>query len=221
MGGPDGQSAAVWSSCGRWIPDLTLRFSLADRRRSMKLHLATDELGAPVGQGDVPVRPSPEELCESYADRVYQFANMVARDDLEADDLAQTALERALRALPRYRPERGSVSAWLWRIVINAARDAGRAARRRHLLPQRLTALKPRESFTDDIPMNVSDGVLLAAVRRLTPLQRSAIALRFGADLEYADVGSALGISDVAARMATHRALRALRTSVCRNKETA
>ena len=187
----------------------------------MKLHLATDELGGHVSRTDGANRPSPEELCERYADRVYQFANMVARDDLEADDLAQTALERALRALPRYHPERGQVSAWLWRIVVNAARDAGRAAKRRHMLTQRLAALQTGQGFADEIPMNITDGVLLAAVRRLTSLQRCVVALRFGADLEYGDVGSALGISEVAARMATHRALRALRTSVHANEEKA
>lgn len=187
----------------------------------MNLHLATDELGGSVSQTGRATRPSPEELCERYADRVYQFANMVARDDLEADDLAQIALERALRALPRYHPERGQVSAWLWRIVVNAARDAGRTAKRRHLLTQRLAAFQRSQPFTDEIPMNVSDGSLLAAVRRLTPLQRCVVALRFSADLEYGDVGSALGISEVAARMATHRALRALRTSLHPKEEEA
>ena len=39
-----------------------------------------------------PARPSAEELCGLYADRVYQFATMIARDDVEAEDLAQIAL---------------------------------------------------------------------------------------------------------------------------------
>jgi RNA polymerase sigma factor (sigma-70 family) len=151
-----------------------------------------------------------------YADRVFQFATMIARDDVEAEDLAQTALERALRGLPTYLPERGDLEGWLWRIVVNAARDAGRAARRRHLLTQRLAVLREGRAPADDIPVGIDDDRLVAAVRQLTTLQRSVIALRFGADLEYRDVGLALGISTVAARVATHRGLTVLRSTLQR-----
>jgi RNA polymerase sigma-70 factor (ECF subfamily) len=158
--------------------------------------------------------PSAQELCDRYADRVHHFAAMVARDAIEADDLAQAALERAIRALPRFDPGRGELSAWLWRIVVNVARDAGRAARRRHLLLQRLASLRETAPPDDAIPAGISDERLLAAVRRLTDLQRSVIALRFGADLEFAAVGAALGMSTGAARVATHRALSKLRASL-------
>jgi RNA polymerase sigma-70 factor (ECF subfamily) len=192
----------------------------AVRRGSMRLYAAAGDADDDDAAEARRQPPSPEELCALYADRVYHFATMIARDDVEADDLAQTALEKALRALPRYQPERGSLDAWLWRIVVNAARDAGRAASRRHLLTQRLAGLRDDREPADDIPAGVTDGVLVAAVRRLTPLQRSAIALRFGADLEYRDVGAALRISPVAARVATHRALTALRGSLQIRKDS-
>ncbi len=137
---------------------------------------------------------------------------MLIGDHAEAEDLAQTALEKALRALPRFDPERGKAEAWLWRIVVNVARDAGRSARRRHSLMERLVALRDRHpSPPDDIPAGISNERLLAAVRQLTPLQRSVVALRFGADLDHAGVGRALGISRAAASVATHRAVTALR----------
>lgn len=59
--------------------------------------------------------------------------------------------------------------------------------------------------------MGITDERLIDAIRRLTPLQRAVVALRFGADLEHADVGTALGISAVAARNAAHRAITTLR----------
>jgi RNA polymerase sigma-70 factor (ECF subfamily) len=186
----------------------------------VKLYAEPPDDGSEEGRGQPrPARLSAEELCGLYADRVYQFATMIARDDVEADDLAQIALERALRALPQYQPERGELEGWLWRIVVNAARDAGRAATRRHLLAQRLAARRERRPAGDDIPGDITDGLLVAAVRRLTRLQRSVIALRFGADLEYRDVGAALGISAVAARVATHRALTALRSALRKAEE--
>lgn len=157
--------------------------------------------------------PTPEELCAGYADRVHQFACMVAGDDVEAEDLGQAALERAIRALPRFDPSRGELAAWLWRIVTNVARDAGRAARRRQLLVERLH-LRHSEPPPDDIPLGIADDDLLAAVRGLSPAHRAVIALRFGADLDFAGVGAALGISEGAARVATHRALKRLRAAL-------
>ena len=125
---------------------------------------------------------SASELCERYAARVYHFATMVAGSDLEAEDLAQSALERALRALPRFDGQKGHVEAWLWRIVVNVARDAGRAAARRQRLWERLVQLRPGWTGNDDIPLGISNERLVEAIRTLTPRQRSVLALRFGAD---------------------------------------
>ncbi len=154
---------------------------------------------------------SSSELCERYAARVYHFASMVAGSDLEAEDLAQSALERALRGLPRFDSRKGKVDAWLWRIVVNVARDAGRAAARRQRLWERLVQLRPAWTGNDDIPIGISDERLVEAIRTLTPRQRSVLALRFGADLDYAGVAAALGISSGTAAVSTHRALTALR----------
>lgn len=155
-----------------------------------------------------------EELCDRYAQLVFRFATMVAGSSLEAEDLAQTALEKALVALPRYDPRRGEPAPWLWRIVVNTARDAGRAARRRELLLQRLVALDRPLRTPDEIPAGISDERLLAGIRGLTRLQRSVIALRYGADLEFTEVARALGTSRGAAVMACHRALATLRSAL-------
>jgi RNA polymerase sigma-70 factor (ECF subfamily) len=166
-------------------------------------------------------RLSAEELCRDHADRVYRFANMVARDDLEADDLAQTALVHALRALPGFDPGRGEVTAWLWRIVVNAARDHQRAAKRRELLFLRLRVLRGASAQKDDVaePPGIGDERLFRAVRELSPLQRSVVALRFGGDLEWGDVAAALGISRSAAAAAGHRALVVLRAALMEERE--
>lgn len=85
-----------------------------------------------------------DELCERYADRVYRFAAMVSRSGGDAMDLAQAALEHAIRGLPKMDPDRGDIEGWLYRIVVNAARDAGRVARRQHALLDRARTLMVR-----------------------------------------------------------------------------
>jgi RNA polymerase sigma factor (sigma-70 family) len=159
---------------------------------------------------------TPEALCARYAERVYRFAAMVARGSAEAEDVAQEALERAIRKLDRFDERRGTVESWLFRIVVNTAADAHRVANRRFALWERLvierTALA---GAADDVEAAVlghlSDAELLAAVRRLRPRERAVIALRFGADLEHADIGAALGLNANAAGVAVRRALARLR----------
>src|ERR1700686_4577781 len=63
-------------------------------------------------------------LCETYAARVYKFAQLISADSSSAEALAQDALERAIRGLNTFDPAKGEVEGWLWRIVVNAGRDA-------------------------------------------------------------------------------------------------
>lgn len=159
-----------------------------------------------------PGRLDAEQLCHLYAERVYRFATMVSNRPEDAEDLAQDALERAIRALDRYDSERGA-EPWLWRIVVNAARDRGRVERRHLLLLERVAAFLPRPAIDPDQPINaaIGDEQLLDAVRHLPRRDRALIALRFGADLEYAQVGASLGMTAGAAGLATRRALATLK----------
>ncbi|MGK2966249.1 MAG: sigma-70 family RNA polymerase sigma factor [Tepidiformaceae bacterium] len=158
---------------------------------------------------------SAEQLCVEYSDRVYRFAAMISRGDVEAEDLAQEALERAIRYLPSFDPARGAVEGWLWRTVLNAARDAGRAAKRRHLLVERLRSLRgPDPTPAIEIPDAVLDETIVAGLRALGPRDRTLLALRFGADLDHREIGRALGLSEEAAGVAGRRALAKLRKRV-------
>jgi RNA polymerase sigma factor (sigma-70 family) len=127
-------------------------------------------------------------------------------------DLAQTALERAIRALPRFDYGRGNVEGWLWRIVANSAADARRGAKRRRLLEELLARLADRQAHHG--PPETADEVLLTAVRRLPDRQRAAIALRYGGDLDLHAVGITLGVSVAGTNMLIRRALDRLRTEL-------
>jgi RNA polymerase sigma factor (sigma-70 family) len=155
-----------------------------------------------------------EALCETYAGRVYKFAQLISTDSANAEDLAQDALERAIRGIKTFDPAKGEVESWLWRIVVNAGRDAGRIAGRQRLVFELLTDRWPRDEKIDDIGDQLKTEEVLAAVRALSPRHRAVVALRYGADLSYRHVGKALGISEAAALMATRRALARLRSNI-------
>jgi RNA polymerase sigma-70 factor (ECF subfamily) len=137
---------------------------------------------------------------------------MVAAGDVEAEDLAQDALVRAIRNLGQFDVHRGSVETWLWRIVVNTAIDAGRVSTRHRRLWERFRSQPAIAKNVEDLVlMRITAAELLAAVRLLRARERGMIALRFGAGLSFAEVGASFGISPAAATMATRRALDTLR----------
>jgi RNA polymerase sigma factor (sigma-70 family) len=167
-----------------------------------------DRVAPLVGAG----RPTPEELCAQCASQVYRFAALVSEGNVEAEDLAHDALVRAIERLHQYDPARGPLEAWLWRIVVNVARDAGRGMKRRQALLERIRSRAPANLVLEqDVAIALGDDDLVAAIRALDSRARTLISLRFGADLDYRAIGGALGLSPAAARVATQRALNTLR----------
>jgi RNA polymerase sigma factor (sigma-70 family) len=61
-------------------------------------------------------------------------------------------------------------------------------------------------------PLPERDEALWERVHALPPKQRGAVLLRFVADLSHAEIGSALGCSEDAARRSLHEGLTRLRT---------
>lgn len=197
--------------CGReGIVVRSLGFSSLIRRHSVE----DAAIGVPVDNRGAVVARLPltaEALCQTYAGRVYKFAQLVSTDSNDAEDLAQDALERAIRGLKTFNPVKGEIEGWLWRIVVNACRDAGRIAGRQRLVFEVLADRWSVDEKIVDVGDQLRTEEVVEAVRALSPRHRGVVALRYGADLNYGQVGKALGISEAAALMATRRALANLR----------
>ncbi|MGD2044974.1 MAG: sigma-70 family RNA polymerase sigma factor [Gemmatimonadota bacterium] len=69
-------------------------------------------------------------LYDRYAPRVYAIVRRIAADDDLAQDYAQEAWIRAIRALPTFRGD-ARFSTWLHRIAVNSALQALRKAENR------------------------------------------------------------------------------------------
>jgi RNA polymerase sigma factor (sigma-70 family) len=151
----------------------------------------------------VPLPPF-QSLLDAHRDGVYGLlVALVGRD--AADDCFQETFVSALRAYPRLTSDR-NLRGWLFAIARNKALDHLRARARVVPVAELDELVAPAAE--------PSDGALWPAVRALPPKQREAVALRFAADLAYADVGAAMGTSEEAARRNVHEALRRLREEI-------
>jgi RNA polymerase sigma factor (sigma-70 family) len=142
-----------------------------------------------------------ESLYRREYRRFLRVAAAILRDEGRAVDAVQEAFVSAIRHRRQFRGE-GSLEAWVWRLVVNAALKERR--RRAHVSLADLELVAP--------PSEESTGVA-AVLARLPERQRLALFLRYYADLDYASIATALQISTgtVGATLnAAHTSLRRL-----------
>jgi RNA polymerase sigma factor (sigma-70 family) len=142
-----------------------------------------------------------------HVDRMYAVASLILRDHDRSEDAVQEALVRAWRDLGRLRdPSR--VAAWLRTLLIHACYDEARRVRRRsdlHLIPMIEIAAADHQRPTAD------RDELERGFRRLSVEHRTAIVLRYFADLSLAELADTMGIPLGTAKSRLHHAERALR----------
>ena len=116
------------------------------------------------------------------------MAEAIVGDGELARDVVQDAFARAIRSRFDYRGE-GSLEGWVWRTVVNAARNAWRDRPPAHL-PLHEVADEPAASTNGHSPR----GDVRALVAALPERQRLVLFLRYYADLEYGRIAEALEI---------------------------
>ncbi|MGH3012893.1 MAG: RNA polymerase sigma factor [Gaiellaceae bacterium] len=129
-----------------------------------------------------------EAVYRTQAPRFRGLAAAVAGADA-ASDVVQEAFARALRKRASWRGE-GPLEAWLWRLVLNAARDAQRRRIRRERLSARLFRVVERDVEPAASVGRTLDGPL----SRLPSRQRDCVVLRYYGDLSYAEIAGVMGI---------------------------
>jgi RNA polymerase sigma factor (sigma-70 family) len=152
--------------------------------------------------------PPFQRFLDAHRDAVWRF--LVASVGAgEADDCFQETFIAALRAYPRLRAD-SNLRAWVLTIAHRKALDAHRARARRALPMAEIGALDGRGAPEAALP----DQALWDAVQELPTRQRSAVVLRYVADLPHRDIASAIGCSEEAARRSLHEGLTKLRKAV-------
>jgi len=127
-----------------------------------------------------------------------------------AEDAWQETYLRALRAYGKLEHDR-HLRAWVFTIATNVAMDELRRASRRDEVPLgddldgggdlERPAYRELEHLTEELP----------------PTERAAVVLRYGYDLPYTEIGTALGSSEEAARAAASSGVRRLRRTIDRH----
>jgi RNA polymerase sigma factor (sigma-70 family) len=160
--------------------------------------------------------PPFQRLLDAHSDDVLRFLiAAVGRHD--ADDAFQETFLSALRAYPRLRPG-SNAKAWVLTIAHHKAIDAHRARGRR---PVPVAEPDQHAATVAQAPRPEPDSDHWERVRALPQRQREVLTLRYAADLTHAEIATALGCSEEAARRAAADGLKNLRKDVTNVPTTA
>ena len=152
--------------------------------------------------------PPFQRFLDAHREIVWRFL-LASVGPVEAEDCFQDTFVAALRAYPRLRAG-SNLGSWVLTIAHNKALDSHRA-RARGAIPVAEPAAVDRR--TEPSP-GARDETLWEAVEELPDRQRSAVMLRYVADLPHRDIAAAIGCSEEAARRSLHEGLTKLRKAV-------
>jgi RNA polymerase sigma-70 factor (ECF subfamily) len=144
------------------------------------------------------VWPQIESLYRARFRQFERVARAVTGDRESALEAVQEGFADALRNATQWSGS-GPLEGWVWRCVVNRARKS----RRRPVVE-----LSDGELSSNGSP---ADSELRARLAALPERQRLVVFLRYFADLEYREIGTALGIETGTVSATLHAAHAALR----------
>src|SRR5919205_1258119 len=161
------------------------------------------------------------ELVREHQRMVYQLSLNLLGDHNEALDLSQEVFLRVFRTIHRFRGQ-SALRTWIYRIVVNQARNRQRWWRRRHRAQQ--VSLDQHIQDHGDLPAAEGAGSpdralgqkrlaerIRGALDRLPFDQKTAIVLREIDGLSYEEIGFSLGIAVGTVKSRLARAREGLR----------
>jgi RNA polymerase sigma factor (sigma-70 family) len=150
-----------------------------------------------------------------HQDAAVRLAATVSGGWGDPEAATQEALVKAYRALGRFR-QGAPFRPWLFRIVVNEARNARRSGQRRRQLVEHLRHDLPQAPASPETVLLDADErrLLVAAVQRLPRRQREAVACRYFLELSEAETADVLGIAPGTVKSRLSRALRMLRAEL-------
>lgn len=132
-----------------------------------------------------------EALYRRHAPRVHTVIRRLTADASQADDVAQEAWIRAIRALPTFR-EQALFGTWLHRIAVNCAlyrrREQARRGSRELEMPDELLPRSPEEHPELRVTLE-------RAIERLPPGMRRVLVLHDVEGYTHDEIGELLGVA--------------------------
>lgn len=171
-----------------------------------------------VGSHSSATVPTPQQVFDEYAPRIYHLARRMLGNEADAQDVTQDVFLQVMRKLPSFRGE-AAFPTWLYRVAVNAALAfrRKRAVREEHRVHDPLedfredgTHLKPVRHWVREPEKLALDReareLIESAIAKLPETYRDVYVLADVEELLNGEIAHVLGLSVVAVKSRLHRA---------------
>lgn len=155
-----------------------------------------------------------ERLFAEHAGPLFGFLVYRTGDRQLAEDLVSGTFERVLKARRGFSARRGSEKTWLYTIALNLLRDHQRRQGRERRILASLAAQTTEEGLGDPYEALSGRPDLQEGLALLSPVEREAIALRYGADLTVLEIARVLAEEMTTVEGRIYGGLRKLRAAL-------
>jgi RNA polymerase sigma factor (sigma-70 family) len=152
-----------------------------------------------------------ERLYAEHAKPLLSFLTLRTGDRVLAEDLVADTFERVLRKRRMFDRRRGTEKSWIYSIALNLLRDHARRSKIERGAAERLGSERAANPATRELERVDARDVVARALGSLSPAERDALALRFGADLTLPEIAGLTGNPLTTVEGRVYGALRKLR----------
>jgi RNA polymerase sigma-70 factor (ECF subfamily) len=157
------------------------------------------------------------ELYDRHAPFALGLAIKILRDQNDAEDVVHDAFVAVVERADQFRPERGSVIAWLVTTVRNLALDRARRRIRRAQITEDELRHEPPPPLLDPEATHELEHrrtVVLEALTHIPAAQRRTLEIAFFEGLSYPEIAEREGVPLGTVKSRAARALAALRATL-------
>lgn len=152
-----------------------------------------------------------ERLYADHANALLGFLVYRTGDRVLAEDVLADTFERVLRTRRPFDPRRGSEKTWLYTIAMNVLRDQLRRTSAGRRAVAQVSTAGPGDQGMAQLEAVEEREMLERGLARLSPEEREAVALRYGADLTVDEIAKLTGEKPSTIHGRVYRSLQKLR----------
>lgn len=158
------------------------------------------------------------ELAVPLFDSLYNFAQWLAHDRIEAEDLVQETYAKALRGFGSFQLGT-NFRAWMFRILRNTWLTSRTGLQARMTVPMEDDTPEPADGQTPESVLlgNIDRAMLERAIEELPPASREVLLLCDVEEMSYADIAQTLDIPVGTVMSRLSRARKRVRQSLEQN----
>ncbi len=153
-------------------------------------------------------------LYRQHVDAIYRFLHRRTLVREVAEDLTSTTFLKAMESIGSYNPDRAPLIAWLYRIARNTLIDHARSPASKTVTLDDTFEIAGDDDATLKATRAIDKKRLMAALQKLTPVQRDIVTLRLWEGLSYQEISSVVGKSEGNCKVLFSRSVAALRSAL-------